>query len=79
MKRSQNINSNCVKNSQFTYLLLNYFPWLDIMLQKTARETRVNLMQTRDKKLKEALMDKLSGGIRDFVTNKTFWTKILSV
>ena len=40
-------------------------------LQKEAREKRVNLMKTRDEKLKEALMDKLSGGIRDFITNKT--------
>ena len=40
-------------------------------LQKEAREKRVNLMNTRDEKLKEVLMNKLSGGIRDFVTNKT--------
>ena len=40
-------------------------------LQKEAREKRVNLMNTRDEKLKEILINKLSGGIRDFVTNKT--------
>ena len=40
-------------------------------LQKEGREKRVNLMDTRDEKLKEALINKLSGGIRDFVTNKT--------
>jgi len=40
-------------------------------LQKRAREKRVELMAVRDEKLKECMMDKLSGGIRDFVTNKT--------
>ena len=40
-------------------------------LQKQARLKRVNLMKVRDEKLKESLMNKLSGGIRDFVTNKT--------
>jgi len=40
-------------------------------LQKEARIKRVELMQVRDDKLKEMLLDQLSGGIRDFVTNKT--------
>ena len=40
-------------------------------LQKEGRQKRVDLMNTRDEKLKEALLDKLSGGIRDFITNKT--------
>lgn len=40
-------------------------------LQKNARGRRVELMKKRDEKLKEYLLDQYSGGIRDFVTNKT--------
>ena len=40
-------------------------------LQKEARSKRVELMSIRDEKLEGMLLDQLSGGIRDFVTNKT--------
>ena len=40
-------------------------------LQKSARNNRLELMKKRDEKLKECLLDQLSGGMRDFITNKT--------
>ena len=40
-------------------------------LQKAGRQNRLELMQKRDDKLEDCLSDQLSGGMRDFLTNKT--------